>query len=320
MKNLPRFAVIGTGVMGNNHARIFSEVAGAELAAIADIDVENGGRLAERYACKFYSDYQEMCDNEKLDGISVCTPTSMHYEIGRNLIERGINILLEKPICDDIDKADELVRLARARKVCLLVGHIERYNPAIVQLKKIIDQQVLGDLITIQTNRLGLLPTRIQDANVVIDLAIHDIDICNYLFQSVPDRVYINCGKAILTGREDHVEIMLHYADKTAMINANWITPVKIRNMRVTGTTGIAELDYIDQRLELYRNDSEKTFNDYQDFLNKFSSAAKEVVAIEKKEPLLLELSHFISVVRDGKHVVDEFAVNALRVAMEYQN
>jgi len=315
-----RCGVVGIGMMGKNHARIYNQIEGAQLVAIADTDERQGKTIADQYRCEFYADYRDMLANEMLQGVSVCTPTSLHYEISKEIIHNRIGLLVEKPICDNIEQARSLILDAKKNNVTLMVGHIERYNPAVMKLKEMILQGIFGELIAIQANRLGLSPPRIKDANVVIDFAIHDIDICNYLFDDLPDKVCFNCGRAILSDRIDHVEAMLNYGNKVAIINSNWITPVKIRTLSVTGTNGFAELDYINQNLKLYRLDLQNSFVDFIDFIDKFGNTKKQELEIKRNEPLMIEVNSFINELKSDKvGRVDDFAVHALEIALKYQ-
>jgi len=310
--------VIGTGNMGKNHVRTYSEMAGVKLVAIADIS-ENGKLLAEKYGCKYYSSYKEMLNKERLDAVSVCVPTSLHYEVARDVIAKGINLLIEKPITRSVKEAEDIVGLAKAAGVKLAVGHIERFNPAVRKLKEVIDAGKLGDITSIVARRVGLMPPQIRDANVVIDLAVHDIDVCNFLLGRKPDKVLCESGKAIISEREDFADIFMKYGSTNAFIQVNWITPVKIRQLSITGTKGYAELNYITQELMLYESNYEKQYSDFGDFVLKFGEPKKTVVDVQKGEPLRLELEYFISCVKNDKQpeVDGKEGLDVLKIALE---
>jgi len=311
-------AVIGSGNMGKNHVRIYSEMDGVKLVAIADIS-ENGKLLAEKHGCKYYSDYREMLNKERLDAVSVCVPTSLHYEVAKDVIAKGVSLLIEKPITRDVREAEEIVKLAKAGGVKLAVGHIERFNPAVRRLKEIIDAGKLGDVTTIIARRVGLFPPQIKDANVVIDLAVHDIDVCNFLLGRKPDKVLCESGKAIINRREDFADIFMKYGGTNAFIQVNWITPVKIRELNITGTRGYAELNYVTQELVLYESNYEKQYSDFGDFVLKFGEPKKVVVDVKKGEPLRLELEYFISCVKNDKQpeVDGKEGLDVLKIALE---
>ncbi|MBM3303740.1 MAG: Gfo/Idh/MocA family oxidoreductase, partial [Candidatus Aenigmarchaeota archaeon] len=138
-------AVIGAGNMGKNHVRTYAEMDDVKLAAIADIS-DNGRLLAEKHGCKYYADYREMLEKEKLDAVSVCVPTSLHHVVAKDVMAAGVSLLIEKPITRDVKEGEELVRLAKSKGVKLAVGHIERFNPAVRKLKGIMDAGRLGDI------------------------------------------------------------------------------------------------------------------------------------------------------------------------------
>ncbi len=311
-------AVIGTGNMGRNHVRTYSEMDGVKLVAIADIS-ENAKQLAEKFGCKYYRNYMDMLTKEKLDAVSVCVPTSMHHAVAKDVISKGVSLLIEKPITRDVKEAEEIVKLAKVAGVKLAVGHIERFNPAVRKLKEIMDAGRLGDVTSIISRRVGLFPPQIKDANVVIDLAVHDIDVCNFLLGRKPDKVLCESGSAIISKREDYADIFMKYGSANAFIQVNWITPVKIRQLNITGTKGYAELNYITQELVLYESNYEKQYADFGDFVLKFGEPKKVVVDVQKGEPLRLELEHFIYCIQNNKQpeVDGREGLSVLRTALE---
>lgn len=293
-------AVIGAGNMGKNHARTYSELEGVKLVAIADVS-ENAKQLAEKFGCRYYKNYMDMLSKERLDAVSVCVPTSLHYTVAKDIISKGVNLLVEKPITRDVKEADEMVRLAEAKGVKLAVGHIERFNPAVRKLKEIIDDDKLGDITSMIARRVGLFPPQIKDANVVIDLAVHDIDVFNFLLGRKPDKILCESGKAIINQREDYADIFMKYGNVNGFIQVNWITPIKIRVLNITGTKGYAELNYITQELVLYESNYEKRYDDFGDFVLKFGEPKKTIVDVSKGEPLRKELEHFIACIKNNK-------------------
>jgi len=315
-------AVIGTGNMGKNHARIYSELETSDLVAICDV-IEEGRKIAEEYGCKFYTDCNEMLKKEKPDIVSVCVPTKLHYDIAKLVINSGSNILIEKPITDNIENAEELLKLAEEKNVQLSVGHIERFNPAVQKLKELIDDGKIGKITSILARRVGLFPPQIKDANVVIDLAVHDVDIFNYMLGKKPERVSIERGTALITKRADYADIFLKYPDNiNCFVQVNWITPVKIRKLSITGTKGYAELDYITQDLVFYKSNYKKDYNGFGDFVVNFGKPEKIAVEIEKGEPLKKELESFIEAVQNNKEPVvkGRQAVDVLKILMDAED
>jgi len=309
--------VIGVGNMGKNHARTYAEMEGVRLAGIADPDKKTGKPLAEKYGCAFYENYADMLKKEKLDAVSVCVPTSLHYAIAKDVIGRGVNLLVEKPITKNVEEAEELVKMAKKMGVKFAVGHIERFNPAVQKLKEMIDAGVLGEITSILARRVGLFPPRIKDANVVIDIAVHDIDVFNYLLKKEPVDIFSSAGKALVHDREDYADIFLKYNGTNGIIEVNWITPVKIRVLNVTGTKGYAELNYITQDLVLYESNYRKTYDRFGDFVVQFGNPEKKQVDVKKEEPLKLELQNFIGAIKNNCQplVTGEEGLKVLKIA-----
>jgi UDP-N-acetylglucosamine 3-dehydrogenase len=313
-----KVAVIGVGNMGKNHVRTYSDMSSVELVAIADPS-EESRKIAASHGCRHYADYKTMLAKEEPDAVSVCVPTGLHYAVAKDVISSGVSLLVEKPITRNVAEAEEIIRMAKEKGVRLAVGHIERFNPAVRRLREIIGQGRLGEVMSITARRVGLFPPQIRDANVVIDLAVHDMDVFNFLLGRKPDRVLCESGRAIAEGREDFADIFMKYGNANGFIQVNWITPVKIRQLNVTGTKGYAELNYITQELVLYESNYEKKYADFGEFVLKFGEPKKTVVDVQKGEPLRKELEHFISCVQNNRQpeVDGEAGLDVLRIALE---
>ncbi len=306
--------VIGTGNMGKHHARVYSEL--GCLSAVSDMDQGKSRDIGERFGCRHYSDHNEMLEKEDLDCVSICVPTVYHRAIALDCIAKGVHVLVEKPISNTVESAREMIDSARARGVKLGVGHIERFNPAVMKLKEIIDSGELGKVNTIIARRVGAFPPQIKDANVVIDLAVHDIDIFNLILGKRPQSGYAVGGRALINNREDFADILFDYGSVSAFIEANWITPVKIRKLSITGSEGYAELNYITQELVVHKSEHRKidTFNDVVEF----GTPRSVIIPVEKDEPLRLELQSFLERVGRGQEpeVTGEDGLNALEIAL----
>ncbi|MBU1632508.1 MAG: Gfo/Idh/MocA family oxidoreductase [Nanoarchaeota archaeon] len=311
-------AVIGLGNMGKHHVRTYSEINKVKLVAVCDEDEERGKEVAIKYGCKFFKDYNEMFENEEIDLVSVVVPTKFHKDVALNVIERGINILIEKPIADTIESANIIINKSKEKNIKLAIGHIERFNPAVKRLKEIINEGRLGQITSIIARRVGLFPPQIKDANVVIDLAVHDIDIMNYLMEMQPSEIEANAGKALINQREDHAEIFLKYKNATGFIQVNWITPIKIRTLSVTGTKGYAEMDYISQQLIMYESNYKKDLETFGDVVM-FSKPNKVEIGVENGEPLKLELLNVIDSIEQNREplITGEVGLEALKIAMK---
>ena len=318
LKN-PKVAVIGVGKMGINHVRVYSILKKINFSAISELNQSLGQEVGKQYKVKHYSNYQDMIGKEKPDIVSICVPTSFHYEVASYCLSKKINVLLEKPIATTVKEGETLIQLAKKYQVSLLVGHIERFNPAVIKLKQIIKSGKIGKVTSIIARRVGGFPFQIRDANIMVDLAIHDLDIVNYLLDSIPQIVNVDKHRIHTKTREDSVEYFLQYKNASAYIQSNWITPVKIRKLSITGSEGYLELDYISQQIEFYKSNYNKFKEEtkgFSDFILKFSNSDKQIVKVDKKEPLTQEISYFVNQVVSGKRVVSQFAVEALKIAL----
>ncbi|RAP29043.1 oxidoreductase [Candidatus Marinamargulisbacteria bacterium SCGC AG-343-D04] len=312
-------AVIGLGNMGKHHVRNYHNIKHAHLVAVCDLQQSIVDEFSEKYHCKGYTDLEAMLENETIDAVTLTVPTSLHYKIAKSIISKGISILIEKPICDDINQAQELIDLSEKNNCTLMIGHIERFNPVVKKLKDIIDNGEIGKVTSLISRRVGAFPAQIKDANVIIDLAVHDIDIFSYLLDKQPDNIYGNAGRALIDGREDYAEILLTYGDQNGLMQVNWITPIRIRSLAITGTKGYAELNYMTQELKLFESNYHEDHDNFGDYIIKFGNPVERHIPIEKKEPLFEELSHFIDCIMTKQKplISGEVGLQALKTALK---
>jgi len=308
--------VIGVGNMGKHHARVYSELKGCRLAGLSDIDEERGRNIARQHGCKYYKNFQDMLKD--IDAVSIAVPTIYHKDIALACINAGKHVLIEKPIADTVENAKEIIEAARRNKVKIAVGHVERFNPGVQKLKAMMKKGELGTITTVLARRVGVFPPQIKDANVIIDLAVHDIDILNYLLGKTPTRIHAEAGKALISRREDYADILLKYDGINAFVQVNWITPIKIRSLAITGTKGYAELNYVTQEFMLYKSKYERKFETFEDVV-RFAEPEIIKVRIKKSEPLMEELKDFISCIKSNKQplVSGEDGLKALELALE---
>ncbi len=298
-----RVGVVGVGMMGQHHVRVYSELARegeVELVGIADANFERAKELARKYGTIPYADYRDLA-RENLDAVDIAVPTSLHREVALEFINQGTSVLVEKPIANTVENAKAIIKAAEEKGVTLMVGHIERFNPAVLRLRELIERGELGKVVTISAKRVGPMAARIRDVGIIIDLGVHDIDVISYLFGERVRTVYARAGNVLHpAGVEDHALITLGFEDGTGIVETNWLTPHKTRTLNVVGTGGIAYLDYIEQSLKLYNNEWVKE------------------AKIERKEPLKNEIEHFIECIETGKKpIVDgEAGLHALKVAL----
>ena len=317
---MTRVAVIGLGNMGKHHARNYFEMETAELIAVCDLNLELANITAKKFSCKAYHDYKDMLRNEQIEAVSIAVPTHFHKEVALHCLEQKIDVLIEKPIAATLQDAEDIIIKAKEKNCILQVGHVERFNPAVKKLKEIVQQGKLGEITSIIARRVGTVPIQVRDANVLIDLAVHDIDIINYLYDATAEKIVGNIGKAMIEKREDYAEIFLKYGKRSGFIQVNWITPIKIRNLSVTGSKGYAELNYITQELVIYEsNYTKEMVDEYGDYVVKFGIPNKTQVGVEAIEPLLLELQDFVRCVkkREQPLVTGEMGLQALSVALQ---
>lgn len=216
-------------------------------------------------------------------------------------IDHGKHVLVEKPIAFTVQEAEEMISAAKEAGVMLATGHVERFNPAVQKAKELIDDGVIGDVVSAFAKRVGPLPPRIKDVGVSIDLAIHDLDIMNYLFEEEVVQVYgsMNCSFDD-SEFEDHAEIMVNFDNEsTGIVEVNWLTPYKRRELEVTGTAGIISVDYIKQSIEVY---------------GKFA----QDIQIKHEEPLKGELKSFVNAVMNGiePEITGEDGLKALKMVI----
>ena len=273
--------VVGVGEMGQNHVRVYNEIEDADLVGIADRNDRRAKEIANQHKTKAFSDYKDLL-KEDLDAVSIAVPTVLHKKVALDFIKEGVNCLIEKPIATNIEDAKEIIRETERNNVKLAIGHIERFNPAVTKLKEIIENGILGNVLLISTRRVGPFVPRITDVGIIVDLATHDIDVVRYLVGKEAVNIFAKSG-GIKNKKGDHAIVLLDFGDVSASIEVNLFTPHKVRSLVATGTDGIAYLDYLKQEVIIY------------------NSEWKMIPKIEKKEPLKVELEHFLECVKEDK-------------------
>ena len=309
-----KIGVIGLGSMGKNHVRVCSEKEKIKIKGVSDINKTTAKMIAEKFDIKAFFDYKEMMN--QIDAAIIATPTSSHYKIALDLLNNGKHVLVEKPICDTIDKSAELVKKAYENNLVLAVGHIERHNPATKFVKDSIDEGKFGELITLTSKRVSNFPGRIKDVGVVMDLGIHDIDIMHFLAGEVKS-VYAKAGRFNKNiDYEDHANIVLNFENEVCgIIEVNWLTPMKIRKMFLTCSENFVEIDYMEQSV-IISSSSFKNINE-MDLYHVPIQYNVNQVALEKKEPLKNEIDDFINAIETHKKPLasGEDGVMALKIA-----
>ena len=306
--------VIGIGMMGQNHARVYSEI--ANFVGIADPNEKILGKVTKRFKVKGYKDYKEMLELKDLDAVSIASPTSTHFEVANAAIKAGKHVLVEKPICGDMEKAKELVLEAKKKGVVLAVGYIERHNPVVGITKNLIEKKEFGEVISVSSRRVSSFPSRIKDVGVILDLGIHDIDVIRYLLGSNVRSVYSLAGGTGKKEFEDHANILLEFENGIfAFIEVNWLTPMKVRKVSLICSKNFVEMDYINQNLIISSSSIKKL--DTGNLYRIPQEYEERKIEVERREPLKNELSDFLNAIQKGEEplVSGEEGVRTLEIA-----
>jgi predicted dehydrogenase len=313
-----RVAVLGVGHLGKEHARVYAELARAHkllFVGVFDTNSVNARHMAERYGVRAFESIEALAG--ECDAVSVVTPTSTHFQLGKLLLERGKHVLVEKPMTDNATEAEELVRVAQQRDVILQVGHIERFNPVLKYLEEVAIHPRF-----IEVHRLSPYPGRSTDIGAVLDLMIHDLDVVLALVNS-PVASLDAVGIPVLSASEDIANARLRFENGcVANLTVSRISPEKMRKIRVFSGAGLdltasyISLDYMRQEGEIYRIAREderesslikkllagKDAKVVSEFAGK--KIVREPVPIEKDEPLKLELASFVECIRQHRQPV----------------
>ena len=293
-----RVGVVGVGHIGSNHARLYAAQSTAEFTAIYDTDQAKAEQLAAEHGVRASGSLGEFLD--EIDAASIATPTNSHFEVTRQLIERGKHALVEKPIAENPAEATELARMAAERQVILQVGHVERFNPVLSAL-----EQRLTHPRFIEAHRLSPYPNRSTDIGVVLDLMIHDLEIILHLVRS-PVQTIDAVGVPVLSRGEDIANARLRFENGcVANITSSRISPERMRKIRVFQEDAYLSLDYQSQTGEIFRRTA--------------TGIDREEVEIEREEPLKQQLASFIECAATGRapKVSGFEATAALELAVE---
>ena len=315
----PRVGVIGLGSMGRNHVRILQDLDECTLGAVCDPMAPAVEWAVSRYAVAGYASYRDMFAKEALDAVVIAVPTSLHLEVGMAALEKDLHILIEKPIAGDLEDAKTLAAEAERRRRHLAVGHVERFNPAIRELKARLTKGELGRILQIHARRLGPFPPRIRDVGVVIDLATHDIDVMSHLIGGDVVRLFAETERRINTAHEDMLSAILKFENGTVgVLDVNWLTPTKVRDLSVLGERGMFHVNYLSQELTFYANSSARPGQDAAP-LAAVTEGNMVRFQIAHAEPLRVELLSFLGAVASGRPVEVGAAdgIRALRLATQ---
>ena len=295
-----KVAVLGTGSMGSSHARVYAEMDHVRLVGVADPDERTAAKVARRYGCPAYGDVRRLLDEQRPDLVSVAVPTRAHVAVACEAMSRGVHVLVEKPLAPSVQEGRLIVEAAVANGVKLAVGHIERFNPAVAEIKRRLGDAELGRVFQIHARRLSPFPGRIADVGVILDLATHDIDVMHHLLGSEVERVYAETEQKAHATCEDLVSALVRFSDGViGLLDVNWLTPAKVRTLTVLGEGGMYVADYLTQDVYWYKNTPlGATFESLTVFRGAWEGDMVKV-RLDKKEPLRAQLESFVQAVTD---------------------
>lgn len=282
MTSKTRVGVVGVGYLGQIHAKIYDEMPNVELVMLADTNEDAVNELAQRYGCEAVTQSLQMID--KVDAVSIVVPTSLHYDVAKPFLEAGVPTLLEKPIAATVDEASKLVDLAAQNNAPLLIGHLERYNPALREVATRVSEPKY-----IEVHRLGTFVERATDVDVITDLMIHDLDLVLSLVDEEPSNV-LAIGSSVITDHVDLANVRLEFpSGAVANITASRVSNKRFRRFRVFGPEGYFGINLMEQSLDYVSKGEPKADS-------RFPSLNADHKVFDNEQPLQVELAHFIDV------------------------
>lgn len=310
-----RVGVVGFGAIGRHHARNLNAMENVELAGVAEA-FESARAEASGLGYNVFSSAEDLLKSG-VDGLVLSVPTAMHHELALSCIDASCAILVEKPIAMDTQSGAEIIEAARRKGVPLMVGYVERYNPAVVAVRRFIEDGGLGRIFTISARRVGVMPARIRDANVLIDIGVHDIDLVAFITQRDLQLKSALGGRALLQDRVDFATLALDARGIAVDITANWITPVKMRELFITGENGLCHVDYMMQTARFAAAKPLGPLPNFEALVQQYAEGTFADLPIQKEEPLRRELTVFVDGLNGGKLPDPEISLTSLRIAEE---
>ena len=290
-----RVGVIGVGSMGQNHARVYSEI--CNLVGVSDVNENQVNNVAKRFGIKSFTDYKELL--KEVDAVSIAVPTFMHMEISTFASSMGKHILVEKPLAHSSVDALRIIKSASENGVVLSVGHVERHNGVVELLLDNIEQGNWGDILTLTANRFSSYPQRITDVGVLFDLTIHDVDIIVSLVNSPVKYVFAAGGRFRNDGHEDQVCLTIGFQNGVVGIcQTNWLTPMKVRELNITTTNSYVQSDYLNRKINVLKSDFGNVDN--KDLSQIPITTINEQLTPNNTEPLKNELLDFLEAIQNN--------------------
>jgi predicted dehydrogenase len=305
MKDSIAVGVAGLG-FGANHARVLSELPHARLAAICDGDGERLAAAVPGRNVARYADVDTMLAGERLDALMIALPASRHAQAALRAIEAGCAVLIEKPMATTRAEGESLAATARDAGVPIMAGHIERFNPALIELRHRVRAGEIGRVVQITARRMGAIRHPPRDVNVIHDSAIHDIDAMRWLLGAEVTQVYASARSSLNMPVEDSVTAILQFEGAgsqpgpMASLEVSWLSARRVRDLAVVGETGMFVLRYASQSLEHYKTPPRSGPLQGWALASTPEEGAAVVVPVEAREQLVLELEAFVEAVRTG--------------------
>lgn len=321
MTNTIKVAVIGAGMMGKNHLRTYKNLPGVELVGVYDIFSDAANTAAEMFGIKAFSSMEEVAAN--VNAVSVVTTSVTHANVGEFFLNKGIHCLIEKPLATTEEECQRLITAAKRNNVTLLVGHIERFNPAVEQMGKILSDKTKIRSLTAQ--RMSAASGRITDVDVSMDLMIHDVEIIQSLVQNPVVNIHAASVKTPDHAEgKDYITAVLEFENGvTANITASRITQARVRTLTVTTDTNYIDMDFINQSINVHSQGRMPYVNQEEipDWMHYGLKGSVEQLFIPTNQPLQAELSHFVNCIngKETPRITGENALEALRIIWQVQ-
>jgi predicted dehydrogenase len=296
---MTKVGVVGTGGWGKNHVRVLNEL--RCLAAVCDMNEERADQFSKDFHVPGYNSLEKMLRKEELDAVTICTPAATHLAMASLALKAGVNAFVEKPMTTTAKDGEVLIQIAKEAKKILTVGFIERFNPPISELKKMISEGKMGEPILLEFHRENRRGENIGDVGIVKDASVHDIDTACWLFGEQPKTVYSRVGSQYVPlEHEDFAAILLGFSgQKTAFLVTNWVTPSRVRTLNAVFSGAVVDVDFVTQKTSVHEGTVTTTpERPYQ-------------------EPLVLELKEFVSALREKRQplVTGEDGLKAIVIA-----
>jgi len=317
-----KVAVVGVGHLGRAHARIYSEMDEVELVGVVDANPAVADQVADSLSTRAFYNHSDIIG--LAEAASVATPTDVHFPVARELIEAGIHLIIEKPMTPSLDEAEELVRLAEEKNVRLQVGHVERFNPAVMAVESYIENPRF-----IECDRISPFSFRSIDIGVVLDLMIHDLDIVLAFVGSEPVEVE-GLGVAVFGEHEDMASARIVFENGcVSYLRASRISNKRLRKIRVFQPDSYISLNYAEHTAQIFRRKKSLSQAELLELRNRYPSLEEaqkylfqnlleiKEVPIKEEEPLRMELRSFVQAVMEGREpeVSGELGLRAMRLA-----